>query len=234
MRARTKKKRRISSAVAPREVGGVVPRDQGSGRSHLLPEAGSAEPREAVAQELAGGLAAFFRGQPADRVPAALLPVRLGPPLEARHPPLVAGDQGPAQARPPGPPVAAEPRKRQLRAFRDPRALVSRGERNPARPRPNRALEAGKPVERRRAPRRAPRRALESPAGEAGRKRVRLGGAPVLAQRAGLSPVRGLAEAGSALVRGAVPGDRFFCPRAQFPRRGYSQVAALFFSTDLS
>lgn len=221
MRVRTKKKRRISSAAALREVEGAVPKDQESARSHPLPVAGSvAQVAALVAEEPAGrppavaGSAAFLRlaQPPANRVGA--LPV--APPalhLEARHLPLVAAGQAArvlaAQARLPDPRAAAPeaPRRRQPRALLSPPAEESRGEGNPpaGASQPNRAQVVGKQAERRAVPKRA-------------RPGSRVAGEPKRA-RPGATP---------APDRGAAPGGRFSCPRAQCPRRGYSQVAALF------
>src|SRR6267378_2319406 len=110
MRVRTKRKKRIFSAAVLREGEGVVPRDQESGRSQLLPEAGSAV--RGVAEEQAGpqpvGSAALCREQcPADWVPGARLVARLGARLEARHRPLEVVESGRSsadRARSPGPP----------------------------------------------------------------------------------------------------------------------------------
>ena len=210
---------------------GAVPKDQENGRSRLLPEVASAA---WAAAEQAGrppveASAASCRGHPpADRVLGALPVARLGAHLEARHRPLVAAgesEQAPAdQARPPGPRASAVARKRQPRALRGPLALESRGERKPARAKPNRALALGKLLERRAAPKRPP----GSRVAGGGQKRARPGGALVPAPKAGLRPADGVAEAERAPVPGGAPGDRFSFPRAQCPRRGYSQVAALF------
>src|SRR6267378_6922177 len=178
MRARTRKKRRISSAAALREAEGAVPRDRESGRSRPLPEAGSAV--LGVAEEQAcpppGDSAVFFPGhRPADWVPEVPPVARLGAPLEARHrPPVAADSESEPVARPPPPglPRAVVPRKRQPESLQDPRALASRGERDP-RAGLNRELEVGKPVERRVAPGRAP----GSRAAEGWQERARPGGA---------------------------------------------------------
>src|SRR6267378_2697272 len=137
MRARTRKKRRISSAAALREAEGAVPRDRESGRSRPLPEAGSAV--LGVAEEQAcpppGDSAVFFPGhRPADWVPEVPPVARLGAPLEARHrPPVAADSESEPAARPPPPglPRAVVPQKRQPESLQDPRALESRGERDP-------------------------------------------------------------------------------------------------------
>jgi hypothetical protein len=202
---------------ALQEVEGAGQKDQENGRSHLLPEADSAAQPDRVEHS-----AAFLPEQhPADRVlePAV---ARLGLRLEARRPLVVAGQSAQASvARPQllGRPAAALPRKRPPRAPRGLRVLESLGVRKPAR-RPNPALVVGKPPERRAAQKRPP----ASPAAVL-LKRAQRAEAPVPAPRAGLSPV---AEAERAPVQKAAPGDRFFCPRAQRPRRGYSQVAAPF------
>jgi hypothetical protein len=207
MRPKTKKKRRISSVAALREAEGAVPRDQESGRSRPLPAVGSAAQ---VGRAPVVRSAAYLRERhPADLVLGAV--ARLGTHLEARHRSLVAAGepaQAVARARSPAPVAAAVPRKRQPRALRSPPTLESRVERSP-RASPSRAPPVGRLAERR-APKRAPRKVP--------RKRA----APVPAPRAAPR----LAE--RAPVRRAALGDRFFCPRAQCPRRGYSQVAALF------
>ena len=221
---------------ALRGVKGAVPKDQESGRSHPLPAAGSgAQGAALVAEEPAGrppavgDLAAFFRRaqRPADRV-GALPAAPLAAHLEARHRPLLAA--GPAagalaaQARLPDPPAAAPeaPRRKQPRALRSPPAEGSRWEGNPpaGASQPNHAQVVGKQAERRA----VPIRALPGSRVPGAAKRARPGAAPVPAPRAGPSP----AEAARVPARGAAPGGRFSCPRAQCPRRDYSQVAALF------
>jgi hypothetical protein len=161
--------------------------------------------------------AALFRERhPRDPVLGAPRVGHLGAPWGARHRPRVpAGDS--SRVRLPGP-LAEVLRKRPPRALQSPQALESPVERS-RRARPNRAPAVGKP-ERRAAPRRAPRRQVADQ-----RKRVQPAGAPVPAPREGLSHAE---RAVRAPVRRGAPGGRFFCPRAQCPKRGYSQVTALF------
>ena len=205
--------------VALREAEGAVPKDLESDRNRLLREAGLAvQPGRA-----AGRSATPLREEhPADRVPAApVAPPGAG--LEARHLLLEAEEesqQAVARPRPPGPRAEAARPKRQQRALRGPPALERRGERSQARARPSRVLAVGNLLERR-APKRAPRKR----AAAAQPKRPQPVGVPVpVPKREGPRP----AEAERAPALRVAPGDSFFLPRARCPRRGYSQVAALF------
>jgi len=194
--------------AARREGEGAVPKDRASGRSRLLPEGGWVAQ---VRRVLAGGSAAPFQPRhPVDRVLGVPLLARLVAPLGARDRAPVVSGEPPVRPRVPGPLAGAEPRRRRPRVLQSPRGLESRAEKR-VQVRARQSPAAGKRRERRPAPRRAPR----SPAA------VRRKSHP----REGLSLAVGAARAP---VRGAAPGGRFFSPRAQCPRRGYSQVTALF------
>lgn len=203
--------------AARREVGGAVPKDQESARSHLLPVAGSGAWAALVAEEPAGrppavgGSAAVFRRaqRPKDRV--GVLPVApLAALWEARHRPLAAAAARALapQARLPDPLATAPeaPGRRQPRPLRSPPRERSRSEANPlgGASQPNPAPVVGRQAERRAVQKGAP------PGGRVAEKgkRARPGAAPVPTPKAGPSP----AEPAKARGRGAAPDGRLSWP----------------------
>jgi hypothetical protein len=201
--------------AALREAEGAVPKDQESGRSPLWLEVGSVA--QVVRAQVARSAVLFREQHPVDPMPGVPRVGRLGVPWGPPHRPRVLPGES-ARVRPPGP-LARVFRRRRPRALQSPQALESPVERS-RQARPNRAPAPGKLLERRAAPRRAPRRRVADQ-----RKRVQPAAARVPAPREGLSHAE---RAVRAPVRRDAPEGRFFCPRAQCPRRGYSQVTALF------
>jgi hypothetical protein len=208
-----------------REAEGVVPRDPENGRSLHLLEVGLVAPvaRPAVPPPPADSAALPQGHRPADRVLGVPGAARFAVLLEARHRLLELAVESAARARPLDPPALA-PQKRQPKALPSLQELQNRAEKSPPAKR-NPLLEIAKLPEKR-----ALKRARLRPA-EARRKRTQVAEEPVPAPREGLRPAEAVEKAP---VRRAALGGRNFFPRALCPRRGYSQVTALFLTTAMS
>jgi hypothetical protein len=212
-----RKRRKISSAVALREEEGGGRKDQGSDRNHRSRAEGWEAPQ--VVQGVPVGRAAVRRTAAGQRQPVGLeLEPRPQGPAEPRlapvHPRLVEPlveqapaarllVQGPlrvlAEGRLRKPPPGREKREAERRRAPEKQAKRDQGVRK--RQRRRQALERAVPGR--------PQRENCLPAAERLPRHANAAGEPG-------KPGQGVA-----------PGGSFSFPRAQYPRRGYSQVAAL-------
>lgn len=212
----TKKRRKISSAAELREEDGVGQRGPGSDRSHHSPAA--AWEALAVALAEAAPVARAVAPVMAAVHPRARRPVDLE--LEALRGTPAAPHSAPAQPRRGVPQVRGAARRRQKARRSPPGGENLEAGSLPAR---ERRVSRGREVGRR------PGRQAVGRAG--GGRRGGENPPPSVGAVPGPEGPPGPADAAAAakkLGHGVAPGGRFFCLRAQFPRRGYSQVAALF------